>query len=102
MEGREMRRLLTSLAIIIVAFVGLAFAVLNSGTVELKYYLGSFSIPLALLLAITLLVGVILGGLASIALALRQRRENGRLRKHLALTEAEVKNLRELPIKDRQ
>lgn len=97
-----MSRLFTLLAVVLVAFIGLAFAVLNSGAVELKYYLGTFSIPLALLLALTLLIGVMMGGLASIGIALRQRRENSRLRKHMSLIEAEVKNLRELPIKDRQ
>jgi putative membrane protein len=97
-----MRRLLTLLAIVVVAFVGLALAVLNAAAVEFKYYLGSFSMPLALLLALTLLVGVTLGGLATVGIVLRQRRENGRLRKRMSLIEAEVKNLREMPIKDRQ
>lgn len=97
-----MRRILTLLAVIIVIFVGLAFAVLNSAAVEFKYYLGSFTLPLALLLAFTLLIGVTLGGLATVGIALRQRRENSRLRKRMTLIEAEVKNLREMPIKDRQ
>lgn len=96
-----MKRVLTLIAIVLVAFLGLAFAVLNAGAVEFKYYLGTFSLPLALLLVITLLIGAILGGLASVGVALRQRRENSRLRKRMSLIEAEVKNLREMPIRDR-
>lgn len=96
-----MKRVLILIAIVVVAFLGLAFAVLNAGAVEVKYYLGTFSLPLALLLVITLLMGAILGGLASVGVALRQRRENGRLRKRMSLIEAEVKNLREMPIRDR-
>ncbi len=95
-----MRRLLAIVVILFVSFLGLAFAVLNAEAVELKYYLGTISLPLALLLVITLLVGALLGGLASIGYVLHQRRENSRLRKKLNLVEAELKNLREIPIKD--
>lgn len=97
-----MRRFLTLFSIILVAFIGLAFAVMNAGSVELKYYLGSFTLPLALLLAITLLLGVVVGALAGIGVALRQRHENARLRKRMNLLEAEIKNLREIPIKDQR
>lgn len=95
-----MRRLLAIAVILFVSFLGLAFAVLNAETVELKYYLGTISLPLALLLAITLLMGALLGGLASIGYVLHQRRETSRLRKKLSLVEKELKNLREIPIKD--
>lgn len=95
-----MKRFLAITAIFIISFIGLAFAVLNAGTVELKYYLGTLSIPLALLLVITLLVGALLGGVASVGFILQQRRENNRLRKRLSLIETELKNLREIPIKD--
>jgi len=95
-----MKRLLAISTIFIVGIIGLAFAVLNSGAVELKYYLGTLSIPLALLLVITLLMGALLGGIAGIGYVLHQRRENRRLRKKLSLIETELKNLREIPIKD--
>lgn len=95
-----MRRLLAFATTVLVGFIGLAFAVLNAGTVELKYYLGTLSIPLALLLVITLLIGSLLGGAASVGFVLHQRRENARLQKKLALIETELKNLRVIPIKD--
>ncbi|HEY0720578.1 MAG TPA: lipopolysaccharide assembly protein LapA domain-containing protein [Gammaproteobacteria bacterium] len=95
-----MRRLLEIVVILFVSFLGLAFAVLNAETVEIKYYLGTISLPLALILAIALLIGALLGGLASIGYVLHQRRENSRLRKKLSLVETELKNLREIPIKD--
>jgi len=95
-----MKRLLAFAAIVTIGFIGLAFAVLNAGTVELKYYLGTLSIPLALLLIIVLLTGALLGGVASVGLALHQHRENHHLRKKLSLIETELKNLREIPIKD--
>lgn len=95
-----MRRLLAITIILIVIFMGLAFAVLNAAAVEVKYYLGTFSLPLALLLVITLLIGALLGGLASVSFLLRQRRENHRLHKKLTLVETELKNLREIPLKD--
>jgi len=95
-----MKRFLVITAIVIVSFIGLTFAVLNAGAVELKYYLGTLSVPLALLLVVTLLVGALLGGVACVGFILQQRRENSRLRKRLSLIETELKNLRELPIKD--
>lgn len=97
-----MRRFVTFFTALLVAFIGLGFAVLNAGAVEFKYYLGSVTLPLALLLAITLLIGVLLGGLVGIGVALRQRHENSRLSKRMGLLETEIKNLREIPIKDRR
>lgn len=95
-----MKHLLTITVIIIIGFLGLAFAVLNAGVVELKYYLGTISIPLALLLVLTLLFGVLLGVIASIGFLLKQRAETHRLRKKIDLVETELKNLRDIPIKD--
>lgn len=95
-----MKRLLAITAIFIVGFIGLSFAVLNAGNVEFKYYLGTLSMPLALLLVVTLLLGVLLGGIACVGFILNQRRENRRLRKRLSLIETELKNLREIPIRD--
>lgn len=95
-----MKRLLAITTIIIFGFIGLAFAVLNAGSVELKYYLGALTMPLALLLVIVLLIGVLLGGAVSVGFVLHQRRESRRLRKKLSLVETELKNLREIPIKD--
>ncbi len=69
-----MKRFLAITAIFIISFIGLTFAVLNAGTVELKYYLGTLSMPLALLMVITLLVGALLGGVACVGFVLQQRR----------------------------
>lgn len=95
-----MKRFLAIVVILFVSFIGLAFAVLNAESVEVKYYLGTVSLPLALLLVITLLIGAVMGGLASIGYLLHQRQESSRLRKKLSLVETELKNLREIPIKD--
>lgn len=95
-----MKRLLAIASIVIIGFLGLAFAVLNAGVVELKYYLGTLSMPLALLLVVVLLIGALLGGAVSIGFLLHQRRETRRLRKKLSLIQTELKNLRQIPIKD--
>lgn len=85
----------------IAAFAALAFAVLNAEVVTFNYYLGSITLPLSLLLAISLLCGTLLGALAMVGVTLRQRHENSRLHKRMGLLETELKNLRELPVKDR-
>ena len=97
-----MKRFLTLFTMFIVAVAALAFAILNADSVTFRYYLGEFELPLSLLLALTLLFGTLLGALSMLGVTLRQRHENGRLSKRMVLLETELKNLRELPVKDRK
>lgn len=95
-----MKRLLGFLLLLVVVVVGLAFAVLNAQAVQLNYYFGSTEAPLSLVLVLVLAVGAILGVVASVGMVVGQRRELGRLQRKVKVTEQELKNLREIPIKD--
>ena len=95
-----MKRLLGFLLLLVVVVVGLAFAVLNAQTVQLHYYFGSTDAPLSLVLVLVLAVGAVLGVVASLGMVVGQRRELGRLQRKVKVTEQELKNLREIPIKD--
>lgn len=95
-----MKRLAAFLLILLVLVFGLSFAVLNAQAVRFEYYFGGADMPLALLLAVALVIGALLGVLASLGMMLGLRREMGRLRKHAQVTEKELRNLRALPLKD--
>lgn len=95
-----MKRLLGLILLFIVIAIGLSFAVLNPEVVQLNYYLGSISLPLSLVIVLALTLGALLGTFACLGLLLQKGGELRRLRKKLGLTEAELKNLRELPVRD--
>lgn len=95
-----MKRLIFFLLLICLAALGIGFAVLNAGDVELNYYLGSLSIPLAMLVVGSLFVGAFLGGMICSGMVLMQRRENSKLRRRMENCEKELKNLRQIPIKE--
>lgn len=86
--------------IVLLVITGLVFAVLNAEPVQFNYYFDSLSIPLSLSLLAAMIVGAILGVLASAGVILRHKREVLRLRKAVDIAEKEVNNLRSLPLRD--
>ena len=95
-----MKRLFGLLVILLAVLLGLGFTMINAGTVPLNYYFGTVQTPLSLLVVLSLCVGAVLGVLATTLVVVRLRSQNSRLRRHIDLCEQELKNLREIPIKD--
>jgi putative membrane protein len=93
-------RIVTSLLIIVAVTSSIVFAVLNSHLVDINYYLGETQAPLSLVLAMTLMLGVVVGISPCVNIIVKIKRENARLNKRIKLTEEEVVNLRNIPIKD--
>ena len=93
-------RILSLGILLIVLLFGLSFAVLNSDSIIVNYYLGEREIPLSVALIAALILGALLGILASLSVILRQRTRISMLNRTVAMTEKEVMNLRSLPIKD--
>lgn len=93
-------RILSLAILLIVLLLGLSFAVLNSGSIVVNYYLGEQEIPLSVALVLALVFGALLGVLASLSIILRQRTRISSLNRTVAMTEKELTNLRSLPIKD--
>lgn len=93
-------RILGLVFFIIVILLGISFAVLNAEEVKLNYYFGTTSLPLSLVTVIAFAIGAILGILVSLFLILRLKSQNAKLRRTIRNAEKEVKNLRNLPIKD--
>ena len=95
-----MRRMLSIAFMLIIILAGIVFAVLNSTSVELKYYFGMVQVPLSLIIVLSIISGAMLGIVASMSQLLRAKRRIARLKKSVQLAEKEVTNLRTIPIKD--
>ena len=91
-------RLFAWLALLVVVFLSIAFAYLNSQNVVLNYSFGQQSLPLSLLLALTLSLGVFVTCLAYFPFFLKQKFFIRQLRKQLKQAEQEVANLRRIPM----
>ena len=95
-----MSRIIKLLFFLAILVVGLAFHVKNDQLVNLNYYMGSIELPVSQLVISSLLVGALLGILASLTFVAKLKRENARLARLVRVTEEEVNNLRAIPIKD--
>ncbi|MCB1735666.1 MAG: LapA family protein [Gammaproteobacteria bacterium] len=76
-----MRKLVYAIVILICVLLGVSFATLNAEPVRVDFYLLVRDVPLSLLLMVTLLIGALLGTLASLGWGVRARIEAGRLRR---------------------
>jgi len=95
-----MYRIIVLIILFLVLLAGLSFYVQNAQLAMLNYYLGSIKLPVSILVGLSLLMGAVLGILASCSALLRLRHELGRMQRQLSLAEKEVNNLRAIPIKD--
>ena len=95
-----MVRIVYSFIFLVLVIFGIVFAVLNAEPVKLNYYFGSEDVPLSLIIVFAMIVGAILGVVASASMIISNRREVMQLRKSVELAEKEVTNLRAIPIRD--
>lgn len=95
-----MLRLIYISLTLVVIIIGVAFSVLNAENIQLNYYLGSVELPLSLVLIIAMIIGAILGILASLSLIIGSRRNTNKLKRSVEVAEKEIVNLRNIPIKD--
>lgn len=97
-----MRRIFYFFIFIVVFALGLTFAGRHAESVAIDYHFGQLHVPLSLLLALILMIGTILGILASSITIIRLKRENRRLRKSIRWVEKENANLRTISLKHGQ
>jgi putative membrane protein len=96
-----MKRLLTFIFLLLIIVIGLSFTVLNAGEVELNYYFDTTTLPLAAVVLAAIILGSMLGILATLSLVFAVKAKNVKLQRKVGLIEKEIKNLREIPIKDK-
>lgn len=99
-SGGAMLRILSFILIMATLVVAIIFAVINYGKVPVRYFFGETHAPLAILLFGAFLFGLLFGLALDSWLRLRQRARIRMLEKEKAATEAELNNLRKMPIKD--
>lgn len=78
----------------------MSFAVLNAKPVDINFYVTSFSMPVSLLLTLSLGIGIIVGGLLFLKKYLTLKFELHKVKSQLKMNEKEIKNLRAIPLKD--
>jgi len=93
-------KLVKMIFILLVIALGISFAILNAKSVPLNYFFEAREISLALLLAITLAIGALIGLLLSVPSLFRLKRSNRHMKSRIKLFEKELENLRTIPIKD--
>jgi len=96
-----MKRIIFLVVFLLVAIVGLSFALMNAETVTLSYYFGTVTAPLSIVVVVSVALGTLLGLSASMGMVLGLKQEIARLRRSIRNTEREVANLRALPLKDK-
>jgi lipopolysaccharide assembly protein A len=95
-----MRKIISLIVTLVVATVGVSFALLNDQSVHVDLYLRDVELPLSVLMVATLLAGGVLGVLVSLFALLRRHRECARIERRLRESENELRELRRLPLKD--
>jgi lipopolysaccharide assembly protein A len=99
--GVQNVRILMYFLLLVLILLGITFAVLNSSSVSLNFYVGNITFPLSLLLVFAFAIGCLLGLLVGFWLVLRVKIKNYRLQHQLKVAEKEVENLRAIPLQDR-
>ncbi len=88
------------LLLVAMMVVGAAFAAINAQSVTVNYYFGAIELPLALVAAVAIGIGAVLGMLASMGGAFRLKRENVRLKRQARAAAREIGNPHNPPIKE--
>jgi putative membrane protein len=94
-------RIISYFLLLVIIFLGISFAILNPGAVSINYYVGHRVLPCSLLLAITFVLGCLLGLLVGFWLVIKLKIKSYYLRQQLKVIEKEVENLRAIPLQDR-
>jgi lipopolysaccharide assembly protein A len=95
-----MLRWVAIIALICVFILALLLAYANGTTIVLDYLVGNVRVHLSSALLGGAIIGWLLGLLSSLAIIFRLKRETWRLKRSVRDAEAEIRNLRNLPLKN--
>lgn len=93
-------RLFMIIFYVLLVIIGVSFAALNATSVEVNFYFKTITMPISVLMAIMLGIGLLTGFLLFIYRYWRLKVDYHRVKNQLKLTEKEIKNLRTIPLKD--
>lgn len=94
------RTLLFALVIIVLVLLVVLFSWRNPGSMEVDLIFRSFEVSKALAFAATIAIGWSWGLLSALAYIVKLLNERRRLNKRVRLADAELSNLRNLPMQD--
>jgi uncharacterized integral membrane protein len=94
-----MLRFLVIALLVLFLVIGASFGYFNATPVEFNYLAGTIQIPLIALIIAEFVIAVLLTLLICFGRMLSLKSEIRRLRKQVQAAEAELKNLRDLPIR---
>ena len=80
---------------------GVSFAALNAGSVQVNFYVTTISMPVSVLMTLMLGMGLLIGFLLFIFRYWRLKVQLNKIKNQLQLTEKEITNLRNIPLKDK-
>jgi lipopolysaccharide assembly protein A len=95
-----MLRWIAIIIFLCVFVVALLFAYANGSTVHVSYLAGDIRVHLSSALLGAAIIGWLLGLLSSLAVIFRLKREAWKLKRSIRDAEAEIRNLRNLPLKN--
>ncbi|MES1926915.1 LapA family protein [Salinisphaera sp. T31B1] len=95
-----MLRLIRNLIVILGLVVGIAFGFFNFQPVDIDLLFTSTEAPLVVILAIVFVVGLLLAGIVAMGKIARLKRRLSGAQRRLRDAEAEISNLRSMPIHD--
>lgn len=93
-------RFLTIMFYLVIILLGVSFAALNANSVEINLYITTLTMPVAVIMTMMLGIGICVGVLLSLIRYWRLKIEFAKVKSQLKLCEKEVKNLRDIPLKD--
>lgn len=93
-------RLFMILIYLLLVLLGVSFAALNANSVPVNLYFKTLNMPISVLMTLMLGVGLLIGFLIFIGRYWRLKIDYMRIKNHLKITEKEIKNLRDIPLKD--
>lgn len=93
----KLSRIITYCCIATVIILGFSFAYLNANFVTINYFIGSRQLPLSLLMALSVVLGGILGLVVTIRLVFRLKRENFKLNQKIKSNIKALNQVRGIP-----
>ncbi len=94
-----MRIVMTIFYLVLVVF-GASFAALNAKSIEVNFYFTTLNMPISVVMAMMMGIGILIGLLLFLGRYWRLKSEHRKLRNQLRLTEKEIQNLRTIPLRD--
>lgn len=93
-------RILLTVFYVLLIILGISFAALNAASVQVNLYIIKLTLPISVLMAVMLGLGVCVGFFLFLGRYWSLKSEHRKISNQLKLTEREIKNLRSIPIQD--